>query len=180
MLNWDTQENSGVVDRWEIYRCVVNNFAASRLNLKNPDEYKNLNFFQLFRTIHRESSRFSSVVQDSINQNTKTNLITGQHYFMDTQVSFGNTYFYSIRAISPEGNASPFSYKGVKLTSAVFEQKWVTVLTDFEKAQLSQNFVPLIINTGRRPTSKSTLSLQPEYSKSDWTRIEPRVNYEVK
>ncbi len=180
MLNWDTQRNSGVVDHWEIQRAVINNLAAARLNLKNPDDYKNLDF-RNYKTIFRESSRFSSKVQDDANVSAslQSNIVVGEHNFMDTQVDFGNTYFYRIRAVSPGRHTSPWSYKGIRMTSAVFEQKWIPALTDAEKAKLSTTYEPLVFINGRRPIAKSTLSLQPEFSKSNWTRAAPKVSIEV-
>jgi len=179
MLNWDTQANSGIVDRWEIQRDVVNNFAADRLNLKNPEDFQNL-LFESFRIVYRESSRFSSKVQDAPNASEfLSNIIVGEHYYMDTQVDFGNTYFYRIRAITPEGYTSTWSYRALKITSPVFEQKWVPTLTDAEKSKLSTSYEPLYFINGRDPTGKNTFSLLPDYSKPDWNRTVPRIAFTV-
>jgi len=178
MLNWDTQTNSGIVDHWEIQREVVNNFVADRLSTKNPDDFRNL-WFDPFRIVYRESSRFSSKVQDSSAMSNQSNIIIGQHYYMDTQVDFGNTYFYRMRAVSPEGYTSPWAYRGLKLTSAVFEQKWIPILTDDEKTKLSTMYEPLYFINGRDPTGKNTFSLLPDYSKPDWNRTVPRIAYTV-
>lgn len=177
MLNWDTRDTSGVVDKWEIERCAINNFAAARLNLKNQEEFANLKFSS-FRTVYRESSRFSGKVQDPLfnsKQIIDQTIITGQHCFMDTQVDFGNSYFYRIRAVSPDGAKSDWSYKGMKLTSTLFEQKWVPVLTDVEKQTLTQVFIPMSFSKGQRLAAKSSLSLQPDFSKPDSTRTTPRT-----
>lgn len=179
MLNWDTQDNSGIIDHWEIQRDVVNNLAADRLNLKNPEDFKNL-WFDPFRIVYRESSRFSSKVQDKSNASDfRSNIIVGEHYYMDTQVDFGNTYFYRIRAVTPEGYTSTWSYRALKITSPVFEQKWIPTLTDAEKSKLSISYEPLYFINGRDPTGKNTFSLLPDYSKPDWNRATPRVAYTV-
>jgi hypothetical protein len=178
MLNWDTRDSSGIVDRWEIQRCAVNNIAAARLNLKNQDEFSKLNFAE-FRTVYRESSRFSGKVQDPLfsdKQIIDQTIITGQHCFMDTQVDFGNSYFYRIRAISPEGTQSAWSYKGIKLTSTVFEQKWMPILTDEEKQILTQSMLPMLLAKGPRIAPKSSLSMQPDFSKPDSSRSAPRTS----
>jgi hypothetical protein len=178
MLNWDTRENTGVVDHWEIERSDVNNFAASRLNLKNQEEFSTL-VFKSFRKVYRESSRFSGKVQDPAFSNTQKidqAIITGQHCFMDTQVDFGNSYFYRIRAVSPEGSKSAWTYKGIKITSSIFEQKWLPILTDLEKQTLSQSMVPMVFSRGMRKTHKSSISMQPDFSKPDSQRTVPRVD----
>lgn len=178
MLNWGTFDPSGVVDRWEIERASVNNFAAARLNLKNPDDFSNISF-QPYRTVFRESSRFSSQVEDPNTSGTVSPTIVGEHCFMDTQVDFGNSYFYRIRAVSPEGMTSRWSFKGIKLTSAAFEKKWAAVITDTEKQELTQAYSPIRIIRGSRSYVKSTISMQPEYSKPDSERASPRVFIET-
>jgi hypothetical protein len=174
MLNWDTFERSGVVDRWEIERAGVNNFAAARLNLKNPQDFTNITFLP-FRTVYRESNRFVSVVAEGLGLGYSSPTMVGTSCYMDTQVDFGNSYFYRIRAFSPEGSPSPWSYKGVKLTSVTFEQKWAPVFTDAERLFLSQVYEPLRIIKGNRIQGKNSMNLQPEYSKPDSSRTEPRV-----
>jgi hypothetical protein len=179
MLNWDVQSNSGVVDHWEIQRCAVNNIAANRLNLNNPADFANL-VFTPFRTVYLESSRFSSKVQDQANSTQITSsVIVGQNYYQDSNIDFGNTYFYRIQAVDPQGNASPWSYKGMKITSAAFEKTWMSTLTDVEKAQLAVSYTPLAFINGRRPTPLNNLSIQPDYSKPSWNRAAPLASYVV-
>lgn len=181
MLNWDRQANSGIVDLWEIERAEVNNFAAARLNLKNPDDFGKLTY-QPFRTVYSESSRFSGKTQDSMYSAPEllnTSIVSGENYFMDTQVDFGNSYFYRIRAVSPEGVQSGWTYKGMKITSAIFESKWIPTLTDAEKQQLSEEFRPMHIVRARRPAPKSSLDMVPNFSKPDSLRTEPRTQFVV-
>jgi len=178
MLNWDTQKNTGIVDHWEIERSDVNNYAAARLNLKNQEEFSKL-VFKSFRKVYRESSRFSGKVQDPAFANTQKidqAIITGQHCFMDTQIDFGNSYFYRIRAVSPEGSKSAWTYKGIKITSSIFEHKWLSILTDDEKQTLSQSMVPMMFSKGMRKTPKSSISMQPDFSKPNSQRTVPRVD----
>ena len=179
MLNWNTPSNSGIVDHWEIERAEVNNFAAARLNLRNQEEFSKL-VYASFRKVYRESSRFSGKVQDKTFSDTSLinrSIITGDHCFMDTQVDFGNSYFYRIRAVSPEGQKSDWTYKGMKLTSSIFEQKWLQILTDEEKQILSQNFVPMSFNKGVRKIAKNSMSLLPDFAKPDSQRTTPRVQF---
>ena len=178
MLNWDTQDNSGVVDYWELERAAINNFAASRINSKNPSDIASIQF-QPYITIFRESSRFSSKVQDADAAAASNQLITGEHYFMDTQVDFGNTYFYRIRAVSPEGVRSQWSFKGTKVTSTVFEKKYVPLLTDAEKLNLSNNQQPFFTTRVNRTIPTNTLSVSSDRSLPDSQRVNPRINMSV-
>jgi hypothetical protein len=174
MLNWDTHSTSGVVDYWEIERAEVNNYAASKLNYNNPAEFKDI-VYKPFRKVYLESSRFVSKVMAS-EKSTNSSVIVGNHHFADTQVDFGNSYFYRIKAVSPEGTSSKWSYKGIKLTSASFEKKWSTLLTDEEKQGLSKTKLALLITRANNTSQKNSLSLQPEYSKPLSKRTSPKID----
>jgi hypothetical protein len=144
MINWDTSARSAVVDYWEIQRCEVNNFASARLNNKNPDDYLNLTYTP-WRTVYREASRFRSYWTEQVYPTdvSQQNLIfTGEHHFMDTNVSFGNSYFYRIRAVDQHENVSSWTYKGIKITDASFEEKVNKTVTTEEKKRLSNTFRP--------------------------------------
>ena len=178
MLNWDTPTTSGIVDRWEIQRVAVNNLAASRLNMKNPTDFANLKYAS-FRTVYRESSRFSSkVVVNTFSDLTTLNaaIMPGQHCFMDTQVDFGNSYFYRIRAVSMTGEFSAWTYKGVKITSSVFEQKWIPLLTAAEAQALVADFSPMMFSKGMKTSPKSSFSMLSDYAKPDSIRASPRTS----
>jgi fibronectin type 3 domain-containing protein len=177
MLNWDTQGNSGVVDKWEVQRAAVNNFAAAGINSQNLTAVQQLQF-QSFVMINREAGRFSGKVQDAANSTGSVNtaLITGQNYYMDTQVDFGNTYFYRIRAISPEGVQSQWSYKGTKLTTTIFEQKYIPLLTDAEKQILATSYQPLLLTRAVVTVPSNSLSVSTDRSLPDSKRSYPRTS----
>lgn len=166
MINWDTDPSSGVVDHWDIERAVVNNFAADRLNLKNPGENKDLDF-KTFRTVFRESSRFSSQTVDDGRRDDEDSagIIVGEHHFMDAGVEFGQSYFYRIRSVSVDGTISAWASKGIKISDPVFEQKQDAVLNREEKIALSEKKKKSRIKGGllksdieKRDTSFSMLS----------------------
>ncbi len=141
MLSWDTPDASGVVDRWEIERAVVNNFAAERLNPRNQDELSRLSF-SMFRTVYRESSRFRSRVLDAEDRSSP---FEGQHGFLDAQVTLGNTLFYRIRAIGTDERPSVWVFRGAKLTDDLFSRKLLTVLSKEEVERYSSSLEPLLI-----------------------------------
>lgn len=164
MLNWDRPTGSGVVDHWDIERAEVNNYAAARLNLKNPSDFANLSF-STFRTVYLESSRFFAAVYDaSGSEGVNSQIMPGMHYYMDTAVDFGNTYFYRIRAVSPQGQTSGWTLRGVKVTSNVYEGKWAATFTDAEKQAMSRTYAPLVIGRGTTTIGRSSFSLLPGYS----------------
>lgn len=82
--------------------------------------------------------------------------IIGEHHYMDTAVVFGNTYFYRIRAVSPEGTQSDWIYKGVKVTDETFEKKLDSVLTNNERVALSS------AKLGMRVKNQSIEPLPPQ------------------
>jgi hypothetical protein len=194
-LNWDTPAESGVVDRWEIERAEVNNFAAVRLNFRDTSQLDRLDF-KKFRTVFRESSRGKSFTSDdklykavvgipngvaitnkqikldvlSDKVTVKSALTSGQHSFSDSSVRFGNTYVYRIRAVSPDNEESQWVYRGVKVADDVFEKKLSIIISDDEKIALSKNLVPLAVKNDMLNSfvekSNTTLSLVPSFAKS--------------
>lgn len=183
VLNWDTPNQSGVIDRWEIERAEINNFAASRLNVKNPSDFQNLIFVK-HRVVFRESSRFVAQgldiltkakleIASSENQNDRGNkslsLFTGDHQFQDTDVRFGNTYFYRIRALGVDGIFSNWIYRGVKLAEDGTQKVMENLLTPELQKNLSNSLIPIFLK-GQDSERSSTFSLQPSFSKPDVTK----------
>ena len=177
VLNWDTDNQSGVVDKWEIERAEINNFAGARLNIKNPADFQKLSF-KSHREVFRESSRALSHGLDRfISKGTaitsirgQTNgppvtptIFTGQHQFQDNEVRFGNTYFYRIRAVGVDGAKSSWVYKGMKLTEDHTEKLIAQLITPAVQLSLSETFTPLVIQ-GPWANSLSSFSLQPAFS----------------
>ena len=81
------------------------------------------------------SSQLDKYLKDMSNI-LSTNMITSNHYFIDTTVSFGNTYFYRIQAVSPIGKKSDWIARGCKLTNEEFEKFQNEILSQDEKANL--------------------------------------------
>jgi hypothetical protein len=164
MLNWDTSTASGIVDHWDIERCEVNNFAAARINSKNPDEFGNLNF-KPFRTVYSESSRFRSFWGDILFKDYTSQIFTGQHCFMDSRIVFGNSYFYKITAVDSRGNRSSPAYRGIKITYPSYEKMSSQVFSSDDIVQLTNNLVPVRMAFGifSEPPLDS-MSLNPKFS----------------
>ena len=149
-LNWDTDESSGEVDRWIVDRVEVNNFAASRLNLTNPGAVDNLDFqnvAEVFAESGNSTSRVNEmrmpdeVARDVSNQNI---VLSGQHHYIDSDVRFGNTYFYRVRAVGLNANnVSAFVSKGIRVADTAFDKKLNAVITQTERNTLSATVVPL-------------------------------------
>lgn len=176
MLNWDTDPRSEVVDRWEIERAEVNNFAAARLNNRNPLEFEQLDW-KPFRFVYKESSRFRSETADETERVRRG--IVGEHYFMDQAITFGNTYFYRIRALSTSGEVSSWTSRGVKVTDDVFERKQAAVLSDAEKALLASSLSPLVIKFDYLEPVLSTTksdSLLPGFSRSGIENVKDTID----
>lgn len=177
-VNWDTDANSGVVDRWEIERAVVNNVAAAKLNSLNPDDFASLlDQYVPFRTVYSESSRFQERTDDDMHAagtlvNGASSLLTGQHYYVDQDINFGNTYFYRIRAVAVSaGQTSDWAYRAVKVTDATYEKKQDAVLTPADKVMLSTTPQPIAVKTNflspqsvQPPTNLTTRSIPPRPS----------------
>ncbi len=166
MLNWDTSKESGIIDKWEVERSVINNFAASKLTFGKDIESIQ---FSEFRKIYRESSRFKSKVNDSNDKIIDSSLITGEHYFMDSQISFGNTYYYRIRAVTVKDTFSNWIYKAITIADQSFENKQNFLLTNEEKTMLADSIVPLNFKSNLLSDSIekniSSFSLLPNFSK---------------
>lgn len=169
VLNWDRPVDSGVVDKWEIERSVVNNFAANKLNLRNPRDFQSLQF-EKFRTVFLESSRFQA---SDIDQHKKSGLkmgefkpeasvFSGEHFFQDSDVKFGNTFFYRIRAVAVNGTTSEWTYRGIKISDDSFERKISRSMTPALKSRLVSEITPLNIQS--ESSELRSFSLQPTFS----------------
>jgi hypothetical protein len=165
MLNWDTPAQSGPVDRWYIERCEVNNFASQRINIKNPDEFANLNFVP-YRTVFSEASRFRSFWPDTLYAPQSTSpIFVGQHHLMDMQVIFGNTYFYRIFAADVTGKRSLPAYRAVRLTYTWWDWIFRDLLSTYDITKLTNNFVPVHLAPNVNPDAPlDSESLTPEFS----------------
>jgi len=167
VLNWNTPNNSGVIDQWEIQRVAVNNFAANGLSAYGELDFSNLDF-EDFRIVFRESSRFTSEQLDS-SRNMSSSLFVGQHYMQDTDVSFGNTFVYRIRAVGVSGDSSNWVYRGIKLTEEISQNVISFLIGDASRNELSTSFTQIVVKTGDEDKT-SSFSLQPAYSKPNTTR----------
>jgi hypothetical protein len=196
MLNWETDSFSGIVDRWEIQRVEMNNFAASHLDTQSGTGLTELEWHD-FRTVYSESSRFRSITADddsvpipqgmsskpshdlasltSFQRSSETvsvsrpialtrgrGTIVGANHFMDLSITFGNTYFYRIRAVSPNGDVSGYSYRGIKITDETFENRLATSLSQGEIASLASQAIPLRLVESE--SNENSFSLVPSFS----------------
>ena len=142
-LTWDDAVDSGVIDRWIIDRAVVNNFAATRLNISNPESLKNLKFERLAK-VSRESSRGRSRSFDESSNKRLAIPGLGQHRFIDRNVVFGNSYYYRITAVGlNKDNRSKPVYRGIKVADQIFDDKLNLSLTQREKNRLAFRIEPL-------------------------------------
>lgn len=193
-INWDTSDESGTVDKWELERVVINNFAASKINVRNVDEIKGL-LFKPYRKIFFESSRFASSELDEIIKNTKLvnregsrdkiafisfkdDLFIGKHYFQDSNVRLGNTYFYRIRAVGLNDSVSNWSYYGVRLSNESFERVLRTSLSVDDKNYLTNNNVSLSLIKDLDEKIVNSFDLQPQFSRPTSMESVKTVNNE--
>lgn len=168
VVNWSTPPGSGQIDRWEIERVAVNNYAASALNMADPTVFDKLKFTP-FREINRESSRFRSMSSDNSVPTKTSKIFSGDHYFQDMQVSFGNTYFYRICAIGLDGRKSPWTYGGMKVTDDSFERKLDVLISQGELIELTGQNVPLTVKSNalgeQSDLESSSFVMNPSFSK---------------
>lgn len=159
-VNWDTQDLSGEVDRWEIERAVVNNLSVYSNNLVVSDS-ENIPF-EKFRTVYRESSRSLSKENDSVGRREAQ--FKGEHFFPDLNVSLGNSYIYRIRAIGLNGKQSDWVYKGIKMIDGSSDRTMKKMLSDSQRETLSRSRRKIILSedNGR----KDSFSIEPEFSRS--------------
>lgn len=146
-LNWDTPNESGAVSKWIIERTHVNNFAAAKINVTNLKDFKKLNF-EVIAEVSRESSRARSRSYDEsdilLKDVSVQNVLTGQRYFIDRDIKFGNTYFYKLTAVGIDENSkSDPLVRGIRITEQSFERKLNSMITQSERNKLSSELKPL-------------------------------------
>jgi hypothetical protein len=149
-LGWSTPEKSGVVDKWEIERAVLNNIAAARINLKNRTEIESLKF-KARASIGRESSRglARSIDPSMRDVSTARAAAPGDHSFIDDDISFGNSYVYRLRAVGLDGITSQWIYRGVSVRDELFDAKLNSQITMKERVGLAASRAPLVRKKGR-------------------------------
>jgi hypothetical protein len=178
MLNWDTDRRSGTVDRWEIERVAVNNEAAARIDSRDVRSLIGLPF-RPFRTVYRESSRFRSRTLDDKIPLTAGKTITGMHHFLDSDVKFGNTYYYRIRSVSPRGEVSSWVARAARVVDKSFERKKSSLLSNVEKESLIRTIAPVTVKDSvlASPIEKleSSLSLISNFAKPEVSSTSPVV-----
>lgn len=173
MLNWQTQPNTGVVDRWEIERFEMNNKAADRMQIRSESVVSKL-AFEAYRTVFKESSRFRSFWPDYLHKDARSAVIQSEHHFMDSKVTFGNTYFYKIYAVDSRGNRSAPVYRAIRLTYSSFERMIEEVLSSDERRRLTINPVPFRPSANIvTPSPLNTLSLVPTFATPSMSIIKP-------
>jgi hypothetical protein len=153
-LNWDTLTGSGIVDHWTIERAEVNNYAAARLNVTNESDISKLSFTKLTDVL-RESSRSRGRADDDWDKETsgsadirQLGVLSGQHHYLDSDVRFGNTYFYRIVAFGlNRGNQSRPLIRGVRVSDVSFDRKLNLLTTQSERDLLARSTEPLVIRT---------------------------------
>lgn len=168
IINWETPAGSGEIDHWEIQKAVVNNYAAASMNMSDPDVFSDVQFYE-FRNVSRESGRFRSMSSDNMSERS-SNKMSGTYHFQDLQVTFGNTYFYRIRAAGLDGRLSGWTHGGMKVTNDSFEKKLESIMTVTEREELFSKKLPLVIKQNllgeQSDTRSSSFSLNPEFSKN--------------
>lgn len=140
VLNWSRDVRSGAVDHWEIQRTALNNYAAASVSSQN--EIEKLSFVNV-ANVGQEASRARPVAIDEEMSTKKNSTFFGERMFIDGDIEFGNTYFYRVRAVTPDGAVSAWEYRGVKVTSADFEKKLASSLDAKAQAQLVALNVPM-------------------------------------
>lgn len=168
IINWSTPEGSGQIDKWDIEKAEINNYAAASMNMADPDVFKNIRF-SAFRSVGRESGRFRSLTADNVLTEDTSSAISGMYHFQDAQVSFGNTYFYRIRAVGLDGRQSGWVYGGMRVTDTTFEKKLESIITNEERLELSNMKLPLTVKGNvlgeQTNVETSSFSLNPSFSK---------------
>ena len=114
----------------------INNFAAASIF-----DGKSLNYSQ-FRNVYREASRFTSRTLDA---QSLSKPFSGDNGFLDMNVSYGNTYYYRIRAVGINGDKSNYAYAAIKFTSVEYDYMIRALLSTDEINFLTSNKVPLKI-----------------------------------
>jgi hypothetical protein len=71
---------------------------------------------------------------------------------------------------------SQWSYKGTKVTSTVFEQKYIPLLTDAEKQNLATLYQPLLMTRAIVTVPSNSLSVSTDRSLPDSKRSFPRTS----
>lgn len=138
VVSW---EYDGVfVDSWEVERAVTNKIFGSKVLSMDSQEARGLSYNQIAK-IARESSRGDGL--SVLNANRDRKVFIGNRFVSDRDVSMANSYFYRVRALDSAGRVSDWSYGGIVLSDSPFDRKFLSSLSDSEKAALVLDSRPL-------------------------------------
>jgi hypothetical protein len=85
--------------------------------------------------ISRESSRGLGLSSDASFLDPRT--FIGNRAYVDADVSMANSYFYRVRAFDSVRHFSDWTYGGISLTDSPFDRKFLSALSDTDRAALS-------------------------------------------
>lgn len=138
VVSWDYR---GIfVDGWAVQRAVTNRIFGSRIFSMDSAEARSLEYSDV-GTVRRESSLALGI--SSGQSSLDSRLFVGNRVFIDSDVSMANSYFYRVRAMDSTDRSSDWTYGGISLTDSPFDRKFLSSLSDDDRARLSLDARPL-------------------------------------
>jgi len=138
VVSWDYQ---GIfVDGWEVQRAVTNRVFGSKVPSMDSAVARSLEYVGVAR-VTRESSRALGISADPSFIDRRA--FVGNRGFLDVDVSMANSYFYRVRSFDSSGHLSDWVYGGIALTDSPFDRKFLSALSDAERAALAADPRPL-------------------------------------
>lgn len=138
VVSW--QYEGTFVDTWQVERAATNKLFGSKILSMDSREARGLSYSQL-ACVTRESSRGHGLSASNVGLDPR--VFRGNRFFVDCDISMANSYFYRVRALDSSGHASDWSYGGITLSDSPFDRKFLSSLSDEEKAALSLDPRPL-------------------------------------
>ena len=138
VVSW--QYDGTFVDTWQVERASTNKLFGSKILSMDSREARGLSYSQV-ACVTRESSRGHGISAPNVSLDPK--VFRGNRFFVDCDISMANSYFYRVRSVDSSGHMSDWSYGGISLSDSPFDRKFLSSLSDDEKAELSVDPRPL-------------------------------------
>ena len=137
VVSW--QYDGKFIDGWQVERASTNKIFGSKIFSMDSPDARGLNY-QPVASVTRESSRGHGVSADP---RIDRKVFVGNRFYVDQDVDLANSYFYRARGFDSAGRLSDWTYAGISLVDSPHDRKFMSALSDDEKAALALDPRPI-------------------------------------
>ena len=140
VVSWDG--SSASVSHWEVQRASANKLFAAKIRSVDSTTARSLDYTTV-ATVTPEASRASGIAADGGRDLDRT-VYVGGRFYLDSNVSPNNSYFYRTRTVGVDGSVSAWVYAGIHFNDYAQDRKFISTLSDDQKVSLVSDPRPIL------------------------------------